>query len=579
MLKPGTIDALYHNNRDSPLFRTPIVQVLSLKKIESESNKILRFHITISDGKLYMKGIFSSQMSKNMKDLKSNAIIKIYEFVILEKNGNCFIYVKSCEKIKDSERIGMPKSIGSLEKTDSSIELDSSKIKSIDNNDCIKRTVSNELNKRPHTNTNVGAEGKNVTYNSRPQNAEESTKNYTPIKALNPFQTKWVVKGTVHKKSDVREFRNKDGKLFNFELVDKTGSIKCVAFNDEVDLFFNLITDGSVVEISKATVRMANKKFSNTTNDYEIHLEKNSLVNLVDEEGISLPLMLSKISDIAGNSNKKNCDVIGVVHEAFPSTIITTKVGQKEVKKRDLTLVDDTGSIRVTLWGEKADLEIDNHPVIVLKDARIGEFNNVTVLNTSFGSAIKIDPEMEEAYSLRGWYDKNKSSIVVERRQKTEYSFLEEIEDYGTCVAVVLFIREDNLFYNACINDCNKKVSITDEGYRCERCNQTNETCNIRYLTTLHFADFTQQIWLNVFDDFCTKFFKVPAVELKKMGEENAQQLQNYLKALLFNEHVIRVRRTEESYNGEMRVRWRGMSISKVNYLDEAKRIVSLLGL
>lgn len=580
MLKPGTVEALYNNNKDSPLYVAPVVQLLSLKKIEGKSDKTVRYHITISDSKLYMKGIFSSQVSKDVGDLRVNTVIKISDFVILEKNGNCFIYIKGCEKIKDCERMGSPKNANSTDKVDSSVEMDSSKIKHNEKSESEKRAVNENSSKRMQVgSSNEKAEKENAgCVRSANHDTDGDKKAYTPIAALNPFQTKWIVKGTVQKKSELREFKKKDGKFFSFELLDKTGNIKCVAFNDGADLFHGIVAEGSVVEISKAVVKMCNKKFANTSSDYEIHLEKSSVVNLVNEEGLAMSFDLCKISDLVGRVNKANCDVIGVVHETFPVSVVLAKASQREIKKRDLILVDQTGTVRATLWGDKSEIELDEHPVLLLKDVRVGEFNNAVVLSTAFGSAIKVDPEMDEAYSLRGWYDEHKQSVVVERPQRNEYTFIEEIQSYGTCAATVLFIREDNLFYNACANNCNKKVSLTDEGYYCERCNQTKETCSIRYLTTLHVADFTQQVWLNVFDDFCTEFFGMTAYELKKMGEENATQLQNYLKTLLYKEYVIRMKRSEEVYNGEMRVRWRGLSIKKINYLDESVRMLRLMG-
>ncbi|ELQ74291.1 Single-stranded DNA-binding replication protein A [Trachipleistophora hominis] len=576
MLKPGTVEALYNNTKDSPLYDTPVVQLLSLKKIEGKSDKTVRYHITISDGKLYMKGIFSSQVSKEVGDIKVNTIIKISDFVILEKNGNCFIYIKGCEKIRDCERVGSPKNASSTEKVDSSVEMDSSKIKQSEKNTA-KRAPDENNNKRVQVGDNNGKTAKESVTGTN-NSTDDEKKAYTPIAALNPFQTKWIVKGTVQKKSEMREFKKKDGKFFSFELLDKTGNIKCVAFNDGADLFYGMIVEGSVVEISKAVVKMCNKKFANTSSDYEIHLEKNSVVSLLNEEGLSMSYDLCKISNLAGRVNKANCDVIGIVHEAFPVSVVLAKASQREIKKRDLVLADETGTVRATLWGDKSEIELDDHPVLLLKDVRVGEFNNAVVLSTAFGSAVKVDPEMDEAYALRGWYDEHKQSVVVERPQRNDYAFIEEIQGYGTCSATVLFIREDNLFYNACANNCNKKVSLTDEGYYCERCNQTREICNIRYLTTLHVADFTQQVWLNVFDDFCTEFFGMTAVELKKMGEENATQLQNYLKTLLYREYVIKMKRSEEVYNGEMRVRWRGLSIKKINYLDESVRMLRLMG-
>lgn len=566
MLKSGTIEALYSNNRDSPLYNLPVVQILALKKIEGKNDKTVRFHATISDGKFYMKGIFSTQVSKDVEDLDVNWIIKITDFVILEKNSTCFIYVKSCEKIKNTDRIGTPKNISS--EKDSFVEQENKEKKQAQGKE-------NSGHNKPQEAKRIHTEPNNLAVNHELYN---ENKTFTPIAALNPFQNKWFIKGTVQKKSEMRDFKKKDGKFFTFELVDKSGSIKIVAFNEAAHLFFESITEESVVELSKATVKMTNRQFNTCTSDYEIHLEKVSYCNIVDEKPIEIKYEFTKMGEIPAKIDKGKCTIIGVVHETYPLSTVIAKQSQKELKKRDLILVDETGSVRLTLWGEQTDLDLEDSPVILVSDARISEYNNQATLSTSFQSSIKIDPEINEAFTVKGWYDENKTGIQIQRPQRqTEYAFLEEVQSFGTCIATVLFLREDNLFYNACADNCNKKVTLTDEGYHCERCNQTKETCNVRYLTTLHVSDFTQQVWLQVFDDFCTSFFGMPAEELKKMGEENSQQLQTFLKSLLYKEYVIKLKKTEEIYNGEMKIRWRGINIQKVDYNEECIRMMKLM--
>lgn len=580
MLKSGTVEALYSNIRESPLYNLPIVQVLALKKIDGKTDKSVRYHVTISDGKFYMKGICSSQVSKEIEGMPINTIIKIIDFVILEKNGTCFIYVKNCEKLKQSERIGTPKNISN--EKDSFVDQDSSKGK-IDhkenefNTENESKRLQVDKSHPSHNNQN-----KSQIDRQRMQNHElfHENKEFTPIAALNPFQNKWFIKGTVQKKSDLRDFKKGDGKLYSFELVDKSGSIKVVAFNEAAHLFFDMTKEGIVMELSKSTVKMSNRQFNNCTSDYEIHLDKLSYLNPIDEKPIETKYEFTKLSNISNSMDKSNLTVVGVVHEAYPISTIITKTTQKEAKKRDVIIVDETSSMKLTLWGENAELDFDDNPTILITDLRISEYNQQFNLNCTFNSTIRVDPEIEEAFAVKGWYDSNKSAVQIQRPKKQiEYSFLEEVDNFGTCIVTLLFIKEDNLFYTACTDNCNKKVTLTEDGYHCERCNQTKENCTYRYLTTFHISDFTQQIWLQVFDDFCTSLFGMTAEDLKKMGEENSQELQTFLKSFLNKEYVVKLRRLEEVYNGEMKIKYRGMNIQKVNYQDECVRMMKLMNI
>jgi len=51
-----------------------------------------------------------------------------------------------------------------------------------------------------------------------------------------------------------------------------------------VDKFFDLFEKNKVYVISRGQVRTSNKKFSTLRNDYEIHLDQNTVVTRCDEE-------------------------------------------------------------------------------------------------------------------------------------------------------------------------------------------------------------------------------------------------------------------------------------------------------
>ncbi len=70
-------------------------------------------------------------------------------------------------------------------------------------------------------------------------------------------------------------------------------------------------------------------------------------------------------------------DIVAIVHETGELTSIVAKTSQRELQKRDLGLVDDSGClVRLTLWGnEAATFDGSSHPAIVIKSAKLSDFN------------------------------------------------------------------------------------------------------------------------------------------------------------------------------------------------------------
>ena len=60
--------------------------------------------------------------------------------------------------------------------------------------------------------------------------------------------TRWTIKARVSNKSGVRTWSNSrgEGKLFSMDLVDMSGEIRCTAFRDQCDKFYDMIEVGKV---------------------------------------------------------------------------------------------------------------------------------------------------------------------------------------------------------------------------------------------------------------------------------------------------------------------------------------------
>ncbi|AFM99153.1 replication factor A protein 1 [Encephalitozoon hellem ATCC 50504] len=567
-LEPGTVEALYNSQTSNPLYKSPILQITSLGKLSVAIGDKQRYRVNLSDGVNYMKGIFSSELTPHFeKGLVSKySLIRPGRFSVRSKDGSVYIYIQEIQEYEDCNvEIGKPVNISTGNASFSDNQPSPGNLKRVEVNQQHWKQADEEDKKRVKRDSNCDGE-------------------FTAINMLNPFHNKWVIKGRVVVKGDIRRFTNQkgEGKVFNFELSDGTAQVKIICFSDCVDIFFPIVEVGKVYTVTKGTVKMANKQYSTNPFDYEIILDKNSEVRCAADDGSPRYFFnFTKISDISLGS--AYCDVIGVVKEAYGPSTVMVRSTQNELLKRDVVLVDESGSVRLTLWGQKAEIDIEEGVVIGLKSIKVSEFNGISI-STTGGSQVVVNPDISEAHELAGWYQSiGKNMQVTLPRKEEKRRLVQEVKEnelaYSTIQGTVMFLKEDALWYASCKGEgCNKKVMIEEGGnYRCERCNMTYEDCNYRYMVTMHLGDFTGQIWVSLFDEAATGFFGISAKEMKEMSEESPAELQALIRRMCFRECLFRIKSKQDNYNDELRMRYSGLSVSALDILKESKRLLDVI--
>lgn len=113
------------------------------------------------------------------------------------------------------------------------------------------------------------------------QNANANS--FTQISKITAYQNTWTIKGRCSVKSQLRHY-NKNGRagcVFNFDLLDASGEVRCVCFGEVAEQYDNIIQEGKCYTLSKATAKMMDsnkRKWNQTGHDCEITLDKNSKV-------------------------------------------------------------------------------------------------------------------------------------------------------------------------------------------------------------------------------------------------------------------------------------------------------------
>ncbi|KAI7896852.1 uncharacterized protein EV154DRAFT_410881, partial [Mucor mucedo] len=383
-LTAGAIKVLYDDDKSSPLYSDPFVQVINIKAVAVAGGT--RYRVILSDGIHFMQAMLAASHTSLVENqsLKRNSIIRLKESVCNLLQNRKILIVLGFDVIESDvdSKVGAP------------ITLEGHVTPATPKPEGTSQTSSPVP--KPATTFNSG--GTNMQLEA----------SLTPIKNLNPYQTRWTIKARVTQKSPIRKWHNArgDGQLFSVNFLDQTGEIKATAFNDQVDRLYNMFEEGKVYYISKARVTMAKKQFSTLNNEYELGLEHGTEIEACGSES-AIPQMnyeFVKVADLEKHEKGTNIDIVGVVTEDMGLSEIVNKISGKPTNKRELTIVDEScKSVRLTLWDTVAEqFDSSNNPVVACKGVRVNDFNGRT-LSLGGGGSIKKNPDLPEAHKLRKW--------------------------------------------------------------------------------------------------------------------------------------------------------------------------------
>jgi len=167
--------------------------------------------------------------------------------------------------------------------------------------------------------------------------------------------------GQVLDTDSVRTFDRDDGsegRVANLTVGDETGRVRVTLWDDKAGLA-DEFGPGEVVEVGDGYVRERD-------GDLELHVGDRGTVERVDEDVEYVP----ETTDVADVEIGEVVDIGGGVIETDPKRTFDRDDGS-EGQVRNVRIKDDTGEIRVALWGDKADREIDLADRVVFTDVEI----------------------------------------------------------------------------------------------------------------------------------------------------------------------------------------------------------------
>ncbi|MGA1619837.1 MAG: DUF223 domain-containing protein, partial [Pirellulales bacterium] len=176
-----------------------------------------------------------------------------------------------------------------------------------------------------------------------------------PISSLNPYLHCWTIKAKVLSKGPKREFgKNKpnpnmqSNSVFSAELVDEEGTaIEATFWREAADRYHETLEEGKVYTFSRGSVKVANKNYNRTRNEYCLNFDSSCSVeestDSIDASVMQTRLKFEKIDQLPAFVDKKApVDVIGVVTGVGATGSIKRKSDQQEIVRREITLADDS---------------------------------------------------------------------------------------------------------------------------------------------------------------------------------------------------------------------------------------------
>ncbi|TDL24921.1 replication factor-A protein 1 [Rickenella mellea] len=577
-LTSGIISRLIHaQGGENDLWTSgPTLQFISIKKVPSTSSPVDRYRIIVSDGEKYTQAMLATQLNQMVTDeaIGRHTVARIDKLTCNVVQQRRLIIILGITVLgKASDKIGNPDNID------------------------IPIAVANPTAAPAPA---VAQQPIHQAGAPRPQAVPNNRGPVVfPIEGLSPYSNKWTIKARVTQKSDIRQWSNNrgEGQLFNVTLMDESGEIRATGFNQAVKDFYDKLQEGKVYYISKARVNLAKKKFSNLPNEYELALEKNTEIEeCLDQSNLpTVKYNFIPLSNLESIEKDATCDVIGVVKEASALGEIVSKTTHRELKKRELTIVDRSGySVRVTLWGKQAEqYEHHDQPVVAFKGVRVGDFGgrSLSMISTSMMNA---NPDIPEAHALKGWFSATGStenfqshsnampSVSSGTFNRAEVRTLSDVKEsqlgqsdkpeYFSSRATIVHIKADNISYPACPSEgCNKKVTEGADGqWKCEKCDRSYEKPEHRYIMSMSVADHTEQAWFQGFNDVGLAVFGMPANDLVELRERDDAAYNAVMHKATCNTFNFSCRAKQDTYNEQTRVRYGITRIMPLNYLEEA---------
>jgi len=632
----------------------PICQIINIKNVNN-GGQTDRYRIILSDGECYVQGMVATQLNHFLSNnqLRTNNIVRIQNYMINDVKGKKVIILLGFE-ILDADlttKIGTPVDVERVGAAKlASNNYGSSNSNSNSNAGAGAGPMYNRTNNNNNTISSPPKPQRSNPYGSNSSNSNSnspSRKNpygsprgssrgsaapivhqssstpggprITPILQLNMYQNRFTIKGRVTTKSEIKHWSNSKGEgyLASLEVLDASGTdIRITMFKEAVDKWHGYFEVGQVYTITGGRIKVANQKWNTCKSNYEMTIDVNTEIQKCEDSSDIQKQSFDfvKIGNLEQIEEGSYVDVIGIVREVGEVQSLTSKKTGQELKKSDITLIDDTGvQIRLTAWGNQADeayakfrADVGVHkPVVAIRRARVSDYGGKSLSGGDFFA----EPDCPETEEVRTWWKSQggraapikslsssggmggrmdafgdrKTIADIKGQQLGENS---DKGDFLCFRAHFTFLKKDKeggAWYTACPNKdepCRNRCKInqtTDGSYHCDRCNGTYPNCNRKWIFSGTVGDATSNTWVSVFDEQAQQMLGHTADEMHGHYETAQEKYDAVFAKAAFSEWLFKCRVRKEMVNDEYRTKVQVVRMEAVDYAAECREMIQAL--
>ncbi|MGB9936219.1 MAG: OB-fold nucleic acid binding domain-containing protein [Methanobacterium sp.] len=230
--------------------------------------------------------------------------------------------------------------------------------------------------------------------------------------------------------SRVRTYNSggREGKFITLDLKDESGTISFTLWNKDVELLDEIeLKEGDSVKILGAQSRVRNGEVNLT----------HSWIGRIVKDKFDVPEHEESMIKLGDAHEMKNVTVMGVVSKIQDKITFERSDGTPGAVK-SIVISDDTGSIKVTLWNDDTELDINKGDILKITGGNI-EFDDYAEtgyrLNTGWSSKITINPEDDAG--LKNVLEEHKKDL-----EPVKIEDLNKVEDEGEEVDIIGRIME-----------------------------------------------------------------------------------------------------------------------------------------